>query len=143
VTVGRASTQEVPLPPKGLIRVQYTIADKIVILQRSPTNKLPACRVPMEVLFSLLDRENVSMLFTCILLEQKIIVYSEKISVLTVITESLLTLIFPFKVCANRARLPSLSAYIFGFSRKMNQTRGFLFYGACLRTRKKKSAHAT
>jgi hypothetical protein len=64
----------------------------------------------------LLDRENVSLLFTCILLEQKIIVYSEKISVLTVITESLLTLIFPFKVCANRACVPSFPPYFSGFA---------------------------
>lgn len=51
----------------------------------------------MDVLFTLLDRNQVMQLFTCVLLEQKILVFSSHISVLTVVTETLLMLIFPFK----------------------------------------------
>jgi len=88
---------EVPLPPRGRVRVQYSIADQTCELSRAPGNQLPFAQVPLDMLFNLLDRNNVVELFTCVLLEYKILLYSTHPSVLTMVSESILALIFPFR----------------------------------------------
>eukprot|EP00961_Rhodomonas_salina_P127327 1716442-Rhodomonas_salina.1 len=88
---------EVPLPPRGRVKVQYSIADKTIELFRTPANELPVPRVPLDVLFLLLDRTNALQVLTCVLLEQKMLFYSDSVSLLTTVAESILTLIFPFR----------------------------------------------
>jgi len=87
---------EVPLPPRGRVRVQYSIADQTCELSRAPANQIPFAHVPLDMLFHLLDRHNVLKLVTCVLLEYKILLYSEHAAVLTMVAEAVLALIFPF-----------------------------------------------
>jgi len=88
---------EVPLPPRGRVRVQYSIADQTCKLARAPANQLPCAHVPLDMLFELLDRSHVLDLFSYVLLEYKILFFSKHPAVLTMVTEALLSLIFPFR----------------------------------------------
>eukprot|EP00960_Hanusia_phi_P046730 757996-Hanusia_phi.AAC.1 len=54
---------EVPLPPRGRFKVQYTIADKTMELIRSPANEIPMANASLDLLFALLDRQNIVQLF--------------------------------------------------------------------------------
>ena len=88
---------EVPLPPRGCVRVLYSIADQNCVLARPPPNQLPFSQVPLDALFSLLELSNVVDLFAAVLLERKILFYSAQPAVLALVAEAILSLIFPFK----------------------------------------------
>jgi hypothetical protein len=82
---------------QGRIKVQYSLGDRSIDIMRSPPNTLPKPHVRMDVLFRLLDRENVVQLVTCLWLECKVLLYSRHLSVLATVAETLLTLLYPFK----------------------------------------------
>lgn len=88
---------EVPVPPPGQRSVQFSILNNIT-LKRPPENALPILDVPLRVLFTCLSHENVLALITSVLLEKKIVIYSSQISLLTIVTESIRALIFPFSL---------------------------------------------
>ena len=52
--------------------MQYSLGDKTIDIMRSPPNALPKPHVRMDVLFRLLDKENIVQLVTCLWLEYKV-----------------------------------------------------------------------
>lgn len=77
--------------------MQYSLGDKNIDIMRSPPNALPKPHVRMDVLFRLLDKENIVQLITCLWLEYKVLLFSSHLSVLTTVAETLITLLYPFK----------------------------------------------
>ena len=49
---------EVPLPPRGVASVGFTLGDTHVLLGRPPSNELPLLDLPMAPLFQCLDMHN-------------------------------------------------------------------------------------
>ncbi len=82
---------------QGRIKVQYSLGDRCIDIMRSPPNTLPKPHVRMDVLFRLLDRDKIVQLVTCLWLEYKVLLYSSRLSVLTIVAETLVTLLYPFK----------------------------------------------
>lgn len=55
--------------------------------------------IKINPLFHILNINNIIQLYTCILTEQKVIIYSNDISLLTPVSDSILSLLFPFNYC--------------------------------------------
>uniref|UniRef100_A0ACB8FMZ3 DENN domain-containing protein 5B n=1 Tax=Sphaerodactylus townsendi TaxID=933632 RepID=A0ACB8FMZ3_9SAUR len=67
---------EVPLPPPGRSLKFYGVYEPIVC-QRPGPNELPLSDYPLREVFELLGLENLIQVFTCVLLEMQILLYSQ------------------------------------------------------------------
>lgn len=103
---------EVPLPPRGRASVQFSIGDAIITVQRPPVNAPPAVvdRESLLMLFQLLDIDNVLLLLSCLLSEQRVVFHAAHRAVLAPCTEALINLLFPFTWC--HVYIPYLPAFI-------------------------------
>ncbi|KAL8222145.1 UNVERIFIED_CONTAM: DENN domain-containing protein 5B [Gekko kuhli] len=69
---------EVPLPPPGRSLKFYGVYEPIVC-QRPGPNELPLFDYPLREAFELLGLENLIQVFTCVLLEMQILLYSQEV----------------------------------------------------------------
>lgn len=67
------------------------------ILQRPKITELPLLDFPLRLLFSYLSVECVIELFTCVLLENQVLLKSEDFQKLTIVAECITSLLFPFE----------------------------------------------
>ena len=89
---------EIPLPPFGELKVQYSISNKLIYFFRPPANNpLLFTHYPLRLLFECLDSDNALRLIEAVLTEQRVLLLSTKLSALTVVAETLLHLIFPLR----------------------------------------------
>ncbi|KAM6306900.1 LOW QUALITY PROTEIN: DENN domain-containing protein 5B-like [Podargus strigoides] len=86
---------EVPLPPPGRSLKFYGVYEPI-ICQRPGPNELPS-DYPLREVFELLGLENLVQVFTCVLLEMQILLYSQDYQRLMTVVEGITTLLFPFQ----------------------------------------------
>ncbi|XP_074000709.1 DENN domain-containing protein 5B isoform X1 [Numenius arquata] len=87
---------EVPLPPPGRSLKFYGVYEPI-ICQRPGPNELPLSDYPLREVFELLGLENLVQVFTCVLLEMQILLYSQDYQRLMTVAEGITTLLFPFQ----------------------------------------------
>ena len=89
---------EIPLPPYGELKIAYQISNKIIHFLRPPANNpLLFTHYPLRLLFECLDSDNSLLLIEAVLMEQRVLLLSSKLSALTVVGETLLHLIFPLR----------------------------------------------
>ncbi|XP_060632765.2 DENN domain-containing protein 5B isoform X2 [Anolis sagrei] len=87
---------EVPLPPPGRSLKFYGVYEPI-ICQRPGPNELPLFDYALRETFELLGLENLVQVFTCVLLEMQILLYSQDYQRLMTVAEGITTLLFPFQ----------------------------------------------
>ncbi|XP_067907133.1 DENN domain-containing protein 5B-like isoform X2 [Heterodontus francisci] len=87
---------EVPLPPPGR-SLKFSGVYGPVICQRPGLSELPLFDFPLREVFELLGLENLVQLFTCVLLEMQILLYSQDYQRLMTVAEGITTLLFPFQ----------------------------------------------
>ncbi|XP_055250818.1 DENN domain-containing protein 5B [Moschus berezovskii] len=87
---------EVPLPPPGRSLKFYGVYEP-VICQRPGLSELPLSDYPLREVFELLGLENLVQVFTCVLLEMQILLYSQDYQRLMTVAEGITTLLFPFQ----------------------------------------------
>ncbi|KAM4749649.1 DENN domain-containing protein 5B isoform 2-T2 [Rhinophrynus dorsalis] len=87
---------EVPLPPPGRSLKFYGVYEPIVC-QRPGLIELPLSDYPLRETFELLGLENLVQLFTCVLLEMQILLYSQDYQRLMTVAEGITSLLFPFQ----------------------------------------------
>ncbi|XP_020644664.2 DENN domain-containing protein 5B isoform X4 [Pogona vitticeps] len=87
---------EVPLPPPGRSLKFYGVYEPI-ICQRPGPNELPLFDYALREVFELLGLENLIQVFTCVLLEMQILLYSQDYQRLMTVAEGIITLLFPFQ----------------------------------------------
>ncbi|XP_066865070.1 DENN domain-containing protein 5B isoform X3 [Kogia breviceps] len=87
---------EVPLPPPGRSLKFYGVYEP-VICQRPGPSELPLSDYPLREVFELLGLENLVQVFTCVLLEMQILLYSQDYQRLMTVAEGITTLLFPFQ----------------------------------------------
>ncbi|KAG5685101.1 hypothetical protein PVAND_014301 [Polypedilum vanderplanki] len=68
-----------------------------IIIQRPKSSELPLLDFPLRLLFEYLEVECVIELFTCVLLENQVLMKSEDFQKLTIVAECITTLLFPFE----------------------------------------------
>lgn len=88
---------KIPLPPKGKFKVMYQLGPKIFNFSYPAKNKLPLLDVNVGRLFSLLNLENVLIVFRQLVTEQSIVFLSSNENNLTTCSYTLLALLFPLK----------------------------------------------
>ncbi|XP_032104149.1 DENN domain-containing protein 5B isoform X5 [Sapajus apella] len=87
---------EVPLPPPGRSLKFYGVYEPVVC-QRPGPSELPLSDYPLREAFELLGLENLVQVFTCVLLEMQILLYSQDYQRLMTVAEGITTLLFPFQ----------------------------------------------
>ncbi|KAJ7329151.1 hypothetical protein JRQ81_015325 [Phrynocephalus forsythii] len=87
---------EVPLPPPGRSLKLYGVYEPIVC-QRPGPNELPLFDYALREVFELLGLENLIQVFTCVLLEMQILLYSQDYQRLMTVAEGIISLLFPFQ----------------------------------------------
>ena len=88
---------EVPTPPKGIYSVEYPLINENIILQATQRNELHVLNIEFQKLFMIFTPNKILEIFRYLMLNAKIIIFSEEISNLTPVILSLLNLLFPFK----------------------------------------------
>ncbi|CAD5117864.1 DgyrCDS6609 [Dimorphilus gyrociliatus] len=86
---------EIPCPTPAS-SVSFKSGAHTIVCQRPGTNELPPMDYPILEIFRLLGIEDVLNIYTCILLEYQILLYSEEYEYLMSVAECLTALIFPF-----------------------------------------------
>ncbi|XP_041113196.1 DENN domain-containing protein 5B-like isoform X3 [Polyodon spathula] len=87
---------EVPLPPPGRSLKFHGVYEPIVCQRPSPS-ELPLADYSLKQVFELLGVENLVQVFTCVLLEMQILLYSQDYQRLMTVAEGITTLLFPFQ----------------------------------------------
>ncbi|XP_075408025.1 DENN domain-containing protein 5B isoform X2 [Tenrec ecaudatus] len=87
---------EVPLPPPGRSLKFYGVYEP-VICQRPGLSELPLSDYPLREALELLGLENLVQVFTCVLLEMQVLLYSQDYQRLMTVAEGITALLFPFQ----------------------------------------------
>ncbi|KAH6827901.1 stomatal cytokinesis defective / SCD1 protein [Perilla frutescens var. hirtella] len=87
----------VPLPTPGEERVLFAIENSLLALEVPPKDGFPHADISFQPLVQCLDVDNFIKLFTAVLLERRILLRSDKYSLLTLVSEAICHLIYPFR----------------------------------------------
>ncbi|CAH9064292.1 unnamed protein product [Cuscuta epithymum] len=87
----------VPLPNPGRDKVLFSVENSLLCVQVPPKDGLPHADISFQPLVQCLDVDNVIKLFTAVLLERRILLRSDKYSLLTLVSEAICHLIYPFR----------------------------------------------
>lgn len=101
-------TRYIPLPPPGQhalnIHLDLGLNDRVensslspIKLQLPHARSLPLMDLDYEAPFQCLSLDNVLKIFTLLLVEERLLFISSSTSLLTDVTETILTFLFPFK----------------------------------------------
>lgn len=91
------TVSNVPLPTPGKGRVLFAIKDDLLSVEAPPKEGLPHADISFQPLVQCLDVDNLIKLFTAVLLERRILLRSHKYTLLTLVSEAICHLIYPFR----------------------------------------------
>ena len=87
--------KEVPLPPKGITEICYSLPGYQYRISRPPKNKMPAVDFSYRPLFATLSEHTIMTIFFLLCLEEKVVITSTIKALLTPTLEALLSFLFP------------------------------------------------
>ncbi|KAK7369972.1 hypothetical protein VNO80_12020 [Phaseolus coccineus] len=87
----------VPLPTPGKERVLFAIESCLLSVEAPPNDWLPHADISFLPIVQCLDVDNLVRLFTAVLLERRILLRANKYSLLTLASEAICHLIYPFR----------------------------------------------
>ncbi|RDX78915.1 DENN domain and WD repeat-containing protein SCD1 [Mucuna pruriens] len=87
----------VPLPTPGKERVLFAIESCLLSVEAPPLGGLPHADISFQPLVQCLDVDNLVRLFTAVLLERRILIRANRYSLLTLVSEAICHLIYPFR----------------------------------------------
>ena len=89
---------ELPAPPPGSFEVQTTILDSVIKFWSPPHNQpIGWVSLPFGHLFECLDIDNIILVWHCLVLERQVLFTSTQLSILTIVSEIFMSLLFPMK----------------------------------------------
>lgn len=91
------TVSNVPLPTPGKERLLFAIENSLLAVEVPPVDGLPHADISFQPLLQCLDVDNFIMLFTAVLIERRILIRSNKYSLLTLASEAICHLIYPFR----------------------------------------------
>lgn len=104
---------DVPVPPKGIYYIEYTLFNQNIILKATQKNDFHVLNIEFQKLFTLLKINIIIDIFRHLMLNTKIIIFSEEIRNLTPIMLTLLSLLYPFQYPYNTVSILHKDAYKF------------------------------
>ncbi|ERN00342.1 hypothetical protein AMTR_s00104p00054580 [Amborella trichopoda] len=87
----------VPFPTPGKDRVLFAVESYLLSVEVPPKDGLPHADISFQPLVQCLDVDNLLQLFTAVLLERRILLRANKYSLLTLVSEAICHLIYPFR----------------------------------------------
>lgn len=87
----------VPIPSRGKYFINYQILKEQITFSQTPVNSIPNGSLDLYLIFSTIKIEELLKIYKCILLEIPLIFYSNDLEKLTIITEGLVSLTYPFE----------------------------------------------
>ncbi|XP_072978295.1 DENN domain and WD repeat-containing protein SCD1 [Typha angustifolia] len=87
----------VPLPTPGKDRVLFAIENCLLSVDAPPKEGFPHVDISFQPLVQCLDVDNLIQLFTAVLVERRILLRSNKYTLLTLVSEAICHLIYPFR----------------------------------------------
>ncbi|GLJ48583.1 hypothetical protein SUGI_1024890 [Cryptomeria japonica] len=87
----------VPLPIPGKTKVLFSIEHCLLSVEAPHKDGLPHADISFQPLVQSLDVDNLIQFFTAVLLERRILLRANKYSLLTLVSEAICHLIYPFK----------------------------------------------
>ncbi|KAL9256163.1 DENN domain and WD repeat-containing protein [Drosera capensis] len=87
----------VPLPTPGKARILFSVENCLLSVDAPSKEGLPHADISFQSLVQCLDVDNLIKLFTAVLLERRILLRSNKYSLLTLVSEAICHLIYPFR----------------------------------------------
>ncbi|KAJ0977957.1 hypothetical protein J5N97_013431 [Dioscorea zingiberensis] len=87
----------VPLPTPGKDRVLFAIENWLLSVEAPSKEGLPHADISFQPLVQCLDVDNLIKFFTAVLLERRILLRSNKYTLLTLVSEAICHLIYPFR----------------------------------------------
>ncbi|KAI3735818.1 hypothetical protein L6452_15337 [Arctium lappa] len=91
------TVSKVPLPTPGKERVLFAIENSLLSVDFPPKDGLPHADISFLPLVQCLDVDNFIKLFTAVLIERRVLLRSNKYSLLTLASEAICHLIYPFR----------------------------------------------
>lgn len=91
------TVSSVPLPTPGRDRVLFAVENTLLAVEVPPKDGLPHADISFQPLLQCLDVDNFIKLFTAVLIERRILLRSNKYSLLTLASEAICHLIYPFR----------------------------------------------
>ena len=88
---------ELPVPPRGVSKVQYILNDEQREIQQFEMNKLPIIDIDLKIIFKDFKVKDVITIYNYIFLESRILFFSKNIEVLNNYIYGLLALLYPFQ----------------------------------------------
>ena len=104
---------DVPVPPKGIYYIEYTLINQNIILKATQKNDFHVLNIEFQKHFTLLKINIIIDIFRHLMLNTKIIIFSEEIRNLTPIMLTLLSLLYPFQYPYNTVSILHKDAYKF------------------------------
>ncbi|XP_024518570.1 DENN domain and WD repeat-containing protein SCD1 isoform X2 [Selaginella moellendorffii] len=87
----------VPLPTPGQSQVLFSLESRLLCIDMPPKGGFPHADMSFQPLLQCLDVDNVLQLFVSILLERRVLLRANKLSLLTMVAEAVCHLIYPIK----------------------------------------------
>ena len=87
---------EVPTPPKGIYNIEYSLINETILLRATQRNDFHVLNIEFHKLFMLFNINKIMEIFRYLMLNTKILIFSEEINNLTPVIMSLLSLLYPF-----------------------------------------------
>ena len=118
---------EVPVPPKGLYKIEYLLFNKKLILKTNELNKIPSCNVKLEKIYKILGYDIIIEVIKHMYYENKILFFCKDLNILVQVLLSFISFIFPYKYPhqilsylpkENYKTLESISPFMFGINEK-------------------------
>ena len=104
---------EVPIPPKGIYNIEYSLINESILLKATEKNDFHVLNVEFQKLFMIFKLNNILEIFRHLMLNTRIIIFSEEIKNLTPVMLSLLSLLYPFQYPYNTVSVLHKDAYKF------------------------------
>ena len=104
---------EVPVPPKGIYSIEYSLINESIMLKATQKNDFHVLNIEFQKLFMIFKLNYILDIFRHLMLNTRVIIFSEEIKNLTPVMLSLLSLLYPFQYPYNAVSVLHKDVYKF------------------------------
>lgn len=121
---------EIPVPPRGIFNVEYTLIDNQIEIKQNLMNQLPLIDIDLKILFNFFSVEQIVDIYRFIILESRVLFFSKNVVLLNPFIYGMLSLLYPFHYQyqivtilpkENFETLESITPFIAGINQSYNK----------------------
>ena len=88
---------EIPVPPKGIFKIEYNLFNQIRIIDQNLMNQLPLIAIDLKLLFMFFTVEEIVSIYRYIMLESRVLFFSKEVDLLNPFVWGMLSMLYPFR----------------------------------------------